>query len=281
MSARFDSVYKRKFTTGRSSELPRSLIGAMDRLIKKEESETYGSLSAATWSGFNSRKPGDVDIAVNDVKKTAERISSEFRQRRIPHRVKYNPRYKSAQISIKQNGKWVTVVDIQDRNMHSSDFLENVQKRPIAPIKSSNGILVQHPEDQLNRKRNSVKSKENNAHRIEKDAYDLVSTAVLLDDSSMLKARADWARGNLNAPVERGEYGQLAMGATFDSIMAGVSPIEIPGAFKDPIPRHHENKYIKKASEKKAPFCPVTKTKRKHKNLDDLNIDEFGKVRWF
>lgn len=266
----YDTVFKKSFSSGKAKKVPKAVAKELDRKIKKSKYEIYGSAAAATWAGGNAREPDDVDIATYDVKKTTRGISNIFRKRKVEHRVKYYPQYGSSQIQIRNGEEWETVVDIQDRKKHDTDFFDFVGRPSQPPICSKNGYIVQSPKDQMYRKTNSTRDPKIPAHRIQKDNYDAISTARVLNESGKLKARAYMARREVGKAMREDPTALATLGAVAQSVMSRAPTGEMLPALRDPVPREREKEFVDAA----------VRNKKRFKNLDHLDFDEAWKLNY-
>lgn len=266
----FDTVFRKSFSTGNTKKVPRPIVKELDKKIKRSKYEIYGSAAAATWSGQNARKPDDIDIASDDVKRTTKSVSAIFSKQKVEHRVKYYPQYGSAQIQIRNGKEWETVVDIQDRNKHDNDYFEFVGRPSQPPVRSRNGYTVQSPRDQYYRKQNSTRDPKIAEKRIKKDNYDAVSTARLLNESGRLKAQAYMAQGRPGKAIREDPTPLMTLGTMAQSVLSRAPTREMLPALADPIPAQRERDFISTA----------VKNRKTHKNLDNLNFDERWNLRY-
>lgn len=267
----FDTVFRKSYSTNNAQKVPKSVTKELDRKIKKSKHEVYGSSAAATWSGRNARQPDDIDIVSKNVKKTTQGVSEIFRKKKIEHRVKYFPQHGSSQIQIKEGNEWVTVVDIQDQKKHGSDFFEFVGHGSQPPIKSKNGFRVQGPRDQFYRKQNSTRDPSIAKHRVKKDNYDAIATARVLNESGRLKARGYMAQGRIGKAMREDPTALSTLGTAAQAVISGAATRDMIPALADPVPREQERRFIDSAA----------RNKKKYKDLDRLDFDEAGKLKYY
>lgn len=281
-----DTVYKNEVDFSKINRLNPKQIEKIKNYISRRPHEIYGSFQASSWGSSLQRRPADLDIQVNDVKKTQEQMKQILKQSGYSPRIHFYPEYNSQQVTLRNNatGEWDQIVDIQPLEEHQNTKMENTGKRSIKPIQKD-GYTIQHPLDQLNRKENSVKNKNMPKHRVEKDTFDYVRTQTDLIESEKVKRNAQYMRGDLET-AKKHKKNMSALGDPVTSSMVAMSKYKYK--VKDSKEVRFEDLFANKRTLQKANIDPIPQKAEKqfyeqaksnpNVSLDDIDVDSQGNV---
>ena len=211
-------------------------------LTQIKNHELYGSLASSSKT-MVSRRPKDVDVAVNNPYDKALKIADILKRKGHNVRIESMPQFDSHKVQIKRNSEWVDVVDLHEHAEHiSREFSEY---GVVTPPDMIEGLYVQTMNDQMLRKGHSAMLYDERTetfgprpHRAAKDIGDFITGSRLLIDSKELRAKAELARvkkARKSLKVWR-KHAKTIPGA---SVNLG----------KDPIPEDMERRFIKFAVE--------------------------------
>lgn len=193
-----DTIYSRPLSIEVVETIPSGVEREIKEYLKNKKHEFYGSFAATTYNSENSRKPGDIDVAVSDVKKTTEYIKTIFNKYKVKCRLDLNKKYDRGTISIPHGNEWLVVVDVNNLERHQNQELVYSGDISLPPVKSKDNFFVQSIDDQMNRKYNSIISPDFSEKRSEKDITDYTDLAKTVEDSDKLKGKALLFTGSIN-----------------------------------------------------------------------------------
>lgn len=234
------SVISKVVKPSDATNVPNDVSKDIKKILKQVlNHEVFGSVVAKSKS-MVSRKPNDIDVAVDKPHDKALKIADALKHKGYTVNINSMPQFNSHVVQIKKRGKWVDVVDLHPIKKHSKQTFD-VYGESVSP-ELLDGVYVQTMNDQLFRKANSVMAYNPKTgmfgaspHRASKDIGDFITVSRLLIDSKELKAKAELAR----VKKARRNLKQWKTHAKNKGVNGSIG--------KDPIPDDMEKRFIQYA----------------------------------
>lgn len=186
---RKSSLIQNDISSRFASNVPQSSASAIDKIIANQKHEIYGSLATVSHI-YGSRRPHDVDLAVQNPRETSDKILDIIQRKGIRSEIYPNKGTDSYSVKVLKDGEMKTAVDVHPIQRHYKKY--KVVYRSTMPPEKIGRFQVQSASDQQLRKGASVLKYEGaDEHRRLKDETDFVVISRLMLDTKQLQAEAE------------------------------------------------------------------------------------------
>ena len=185
------TLVRKNVSSAHATTISKKSGEAIDNWLRKQPRHIiYGSLPSYRQS-FQSRKPVDLDLAVDDLKEATTEILEIFKKTsRKESRIKQT-RY-GYNIQVKTNETWITAVDIHKLGTYHRKYIHGSTLEPYEKDK----LIIQRITDQVLRKADSVMEQRIiKPKRHLKDVVDFINISKLLIKSKKIRQLAKIAKG--------------------------------------------------------------------------------------
>ena len=265
-----DTIFGDGFRISKIKAFNQKAANGVENYLRNRKHEIYGSAAAYSQGSRNMRPPADLDVAVDNVDKSANAFSSILRNSGYQTRVHYYPEYKAAQIEYKTRAGWEVIIDVQPLAKHQSEVREFTGAAPVPPRRDPvSGLYIQNPSDQLRRKHSAVLNPEMPEHRKQKDSFDyvnlvndmLVSESVKRD-ANILSGRVSW-NDIMNTPMKPDNAWAISERVEREK---GLDEHALDNAVKPPLTYGEKRRIVRYMAN------------HPHIHPDDINITKGGKI---
>ena len=184
------TLVRKNVSSAHATTISKKTGKAIDEWLRKQPGQIiYGSLPSYRQS-FQSRKPIDLDLAVNNLKEAATEILEIFKTTSQKKSQIKQTKYGYC-IQIKPNGTWTTAVDIHKLGTYHRKYIHGSTLEPYKKDK----LNIQRLTDQVLRKADSVMERRmTKPKRHLKDVVDFINISKLLIASKEVRQLAKIAK---------------------------------------------------------------------------------------
>jgi hypothetical protein len=280
-----DLVYEDYYVIKNIKRFNHSQAEALISYLSGIRHEIYGSSAQASWGSRIQRNPDDLDVGVNDVRKSAYymlRILVKYRDGN-QYQLRFKPEFGSASIVMwdSKTNQWNTIIDIQPLKEHQEQKPDSIRLKgkrtyPDPYVDQTTGLTIQSPNNQYLRKLNAVSNPNLAEKRKEKDSKDMVNLHRDFVDSEKLKRDAnilrwDWRElhdisKRKKRYVDPTDVSELELGEQLEKIH-NLPESTFGNPYDRPLTKKEKKKFVWTAV--KNPDVP----------LDKINIGKDGNIR--